>query len=126
MKRTVLASQPARSLVNLAPGRRERILGVATLAMAAAATYGLVGPWWPALLLFFVPDLAAMPMLVDARLGVASYNAAHRWIGPLILVGMGSAAALEGVTSVLVAGLLWLGHVGFDRALGYGLKEVRR
>lgn len=45
------------------------------------------------------------------------YNLAHSYAGPLIL---GVAAAATGTT--LAWALTWTAHIGFDRALGYGLK----
>ena len=50
-------------------------------------------------------------------MGAAAYNAAHSTIGPLALRGCGTVAA-----SALPFALIWAAHIGFDRALGYGLK----
>jgi hypothetical protein len=56
--------------------------------------------------------------LAGSRTGAISYNAAHSLLGP---VSLGIAAALA-LPSALPYALIWSAHVGFDRALGYGLK----
>lgn len=95
-----------------------RAEGVALLA-AATALYAVVGGnWWHFALLFLAPDLAMLGYLRGARIGAALYNAAHSTLGPLALAGLGVAAVPE----ALPPALIWLAHIGFDRALGYGLK----
>ena len=56
---------------------------------------------------------------VNARLGAALYNLGHTTVVPLaiILAGWSLGAGLA-----ISLGLLWLGHIGFDRLMGYGLK----
>ncbi|MGV8853702.1 MAG: DUF4260 domain-containing protein [Devosia sp.] len=76
--------------------------------------------WWSAILLFFAPDLSFAAYGLGPRFGAAAYNLVHIYgLGLCVLAG-GLALSLP-----LVAGLgaLWLGHAGFDRALGYGLKS---
>jgi Domain of unknown function (DUF4260) len=53
------------------------------------------------------------------RIGAVAYNAAHATLAPLALAAAG--AALTRPLAFSVA-LIWLAHIGFDRALGYGLK----
>ncbi|MEZ5886225.1 MAG: DUF4260 family protein [Paracoccaceae bacterium] len=49
------------------------------------------------------------------------YNGAHLYAGGLILGGAGHAFGLP--VTITDLGLIWIAHVGFDRMLGYGLKE---
>jgi hypothetical protein len=42
----------------------------------------------------------------------------HSYIGPLAL----AALSLLGLPSLLPLALIWICHIGADRALGYGLK----
>jgi hypothetical protein len=51
--------------------------------------------------------------------GAVVYNAAHSHIVPLVMItaGFGFAPPL-----LLSVAMIWLAHIGFDRALGYGLK----
>jgi hypothetical protein len=67
--------------------------------------------------LFLAPDLGFLGYLAGPRVGAASYNALHTYVGPLLL---GGALLLTG-SSVAVP-LIWTAHIGFDRLLGYGLK----
>ena len=78
-------------------------------------------PWSLYGLLFFAPDLSMLAYLAGPRLGAFVYNALHATIGPLMLVLVGLALAEPICGSI---SLIWLAHIGLDRALGYGLKYV--
>ena len=67
--------------------------------------------------LFLVPDISLAGYMAGPRVGAAVYNVAHSYAGPLVLT---IALLASGMT--LIAALIWGAHVGFDRALGYGLK----
>ena len=77
------------------------------------------GSWWVYALLFLAPDLSFAGYLAGPRAGAIIYNAAHSYMAPMTLMVTGFA-----VTSPLVLSIamIWLAHIGFDRALGYGLK----
>jgi hypothetical protein len=53
------------------------------------------------------------------RPGAAAYNLGHTWLLPGILAAVG---ILGGTPLVIDLALIWLGHIGADRLLGYGLK----
>ena len=76
-------------------------------------------PWQAYALLFFVPDLSMLGYLAGPRIGATLYNAAHITIGPLLLALVGLALAEPAIGPV---SLIWLAHIGLDRALGYGIK----
>jgi hypothetical protein len=91
-----------------------------TLFAGMTLLYGLWGgPWWLYFTLFLTPDLSFLAYLAGPRLGAIGYNAAHSYIVPLALMtaGFGFVPPL-----VLSVAMIWLAHIGFDRALGYGLK----
>ncbi|MCA1545866.1 DUF4260 domain-containing protein [Bradyrhizobium sp. BRP19] len=77
------------------------------------------GSWLVFALLFFVPDLSFLAYLSDARFGAMVYNAAHSYLVPVALLTLGFALASPLTLSIA---LIWLAHIGIDRALGYGLK----
>ena len=54
-----------------------------------------------------------------ARAGAIAYNLAHTHALALAFTLAGS---LGGVPAAAAGGLIWIAHIGFDRALGYGLK----
>lgn len=88
------------------------------MLLAAAYLYGESGGSWVLFAaLFFVPDVSFAGYLAGARAGAVSYNLAHSYVGPLI-------AAVSALATGAAPGwaLIWAAHVGFDRALGYGLK----
>jgi hypothetical protein len=92
----------------------------AMLAFAAIAAYAHQGGAWPLFaVLFLAPDLSFLGYLAGTRIGALAYNAMHSTIGPIVLGAFG--AALGHPIAILIA-LIWAAHVGFDRALGYGLK----
>jgi Domain of unknown function (DUF4260) len=77
------------------------------------------GSWWVFAILFLAPDLSFLAYLSNARTGAIVYNTAHSYMVPVALLTLGFAAA-EPLT--LSIAMIWLAHIGFDRALGYGLK----
>lgn len=97
-----------------------RLEGMVVL-VAAVAAYAQLGAGWGAFaMLFLVPDLSFLGYLGGARVGAAVYNIAHSYIGPVALLATGALATDMPVA--LAAGLIWCAHIGFDRALGFGLK----
>ena len=103
----------------VAPGW-QRLEGLALLAVAAFAYARLGQGWGLFALLFLSPDLSFAGYLAGPRIGALAYNLAHSLIGPLSLAGAGLVA--DQSPAVALA-LIWLSHIGFDRALGYGLKS---
>ncbi|HLH50835.1 MAG TPA: DUF4260 domain-containing protein [Roseiarcus sp.] len=92
----------------------------AALAIGAAFFYWrLGGSWLLFVVLFLAPDLSFLAYLRSPRVGAIGYNALHSTIGPLALLAIG--AGTDRSLCEWVA-LIWLAHIGFDRAVGYGLK----
>jgi len=56
---------------------------------------------------------------VNVRLGAITCNVVHTNVGPLLLAAY--AFGLFHQTSLNIS-VIWIGHVGLDRMLGYGLK----
>jgi hypothetical protein len=93
--------------------------GVA-VAVAALVIYFWAGhPWWLLLVLALAPDLAMAAYAAGPRIGAAAYDVVHTYALPVALGAVG--VVVESDTMVAVA-LIWLTHIGVDRALGYGLK----
>jgi hypothetical protein len=92
----------------------------AALAIGAAFFYWRFGGSWLIFaVLFLAPDLSFLAYLISPRVGAIVYNALHSTIGPFALVAF---AASEDWSATEKIALIWLAHVGLDRALGYGLK----
>jgi hypothetical protein len=77
------------------------------------------GSWWIYAILFLVPDLSFAAYLAGPRFGAIVYNTAHSYMAPMSLMTTGF--ALDSPLTLSIA-LIWLAHIGIDRALGYGLK----
>jgi hypothetical protein len=76
-------------------------------------------PWWLFLILALAPDLSMVGYVAGPNVGAAAYDTAHTTLIPIALGVAGVLA--ESDTAVQIA-LIWLAHIGADRALGYGLK----
>jgi hypothetical protein len=103
-----------------------RIEGFALFA-AALLLYAHSGASWRTFLaLILVPDLSFVFYLFGPRAGAIAYNAAHSTIGAFALaLGSQSGLSIAGLgdaSTLLPIALVWFAHIGFDRALGYGLK----
>jgi hypothetical protein len=81
------------------------------------------GSWLLFALLFLTPDVSMIGYGINARVGAITYNASHTYIGPLALGGY---YLLTGKHLPLLLALGWIGHIGFDRMLGFGLKYPSR
>ena len=96
-----------------------RIEGLCVL-MASVLAYAKFGGSWGVFALFFLaPDVSFLGYLAGPRVGAAAYNVAHSLVGALVLMAAGF---LLSVPVAVTASLIWVAHLGFDRALGYGLK----
>jgi uncharacterized protein DUF4260 len=91
----------------------------AALLLAAIAVYARCGSSWGLFAaLFLAPDLSLLFYVFGTRAGAVAYNAAHSTLAPLSLAFAGIAMAQPSLPIVAI----WLAHIGFDRALSYGLK----
>jgi hypothetical protein len=82
--------------------------------------YHLTGVSWTLFLVLFLwPDLGMLGYLANVKLGATLYNLVHTEALPVVLAGVSFAQHEQGA---LAFSLIWLAHIGFDRALGYGLK----
>jgi hypothetical protein len=91
-----------------------------TLFVGAVVGFAMTAqPWWLFAALILVPDLSMAGYLAGNRIGAAAYNAVHVTTGPIVLTVIG---LISGDLHVLGVAMIWLAHVGIDRALGYGLK----
>ena len=93
----------------------------AAVAIVALVLYGRSEAGWGLFAaLILLPDLAFLGYLAGARVGAIAYNITHSLIGPGLLVL--AALLLPAVAGALPIALIWIAHIGIDRALGYGLK----
>lgn len=99
-----------------------RAEGLSLLAVAAALYGHIGGDWRMFALLFLIPDVSFAGYLAGPRIGALSYNVMHAMVAPLLLGAVGMALGSQMAMSVC---LIWLAHIGFDRALSYGLKHAK-
>jgi hypothetical protein len=75
--------------------------------------------WWIYPALLFAPDIFMLGYLVNSKAGALFYNLGHSYFAPgLLLLCAWQARSKIGIA----IGVIWLGHIGLDRLLGYGLK----
>jgi len=96
-----------------------RLEGLTLLAGMTLSYAVWGGSWWLYAILFLAPDLSFAGYLAGPRIGAIVYNTAHSTLAPVVLMASGFALASPLALSIT---MIWLAHIGFDRALGYGLK----
>jgi hypothetical protein len=96
-----------------------RLEGAAALAVAVFAYAQADYSWTLFTLLFLAPDIAMLGYLANTRVGAATYNTFHTTLAPACALALGW---FVGIPWLLSIGLIWIAHIGFDRAIGYGLK----
>jgi hypothetical protein len=77
------------------------------------------GSWWVFVLLLLLPDISLAAYLAGPGTGAIVYNAAHTTVLPAALAALGLALSQHLMVSLAI---IWLAHIGMDRAVGYGLK----
>jgi hypothetical protein len=92
--------------------------GVAFLAATVLYFHG-DDPWWLFLVLVLAPDLAMVGYVAGARAGAVGYDTVHTYALP---VALAAAGVIWEVDTLVAVGLIWIAHIGADRAIGYGLK----
>lgn len=108
-----------RSFLLARPAAMLRLEG-ATMLAASTVLYWTNGEsWWLFALLLLAPDASMVGYLAGPRAGTAAYNAFHFYSLPAAL---GIFGVLVGAPLAVAGALVWLAHIGMDRALGYGLK----
>ena len=104
-----------------------RAEGFALFLSAVLAFHFMGGNWWMFAALILVPDLSFFAYFISPRMGAIAYNTMHSTIGPLLLAIFGWTMDPNDNMHILrdlcgFTALIWLAHIGFDRAVGYGLK----
>jgi hypothetical protein len=82
-------------------------------------SYAQTGSSWVLFaVLFLAPDLSFLAYYGGAAAGTFVYNSFHTYVVPLALL----TAGLVFYPEIIPYTFIWIAHLGFDRALGYGLK----
>ncbi|MGH3070879.1 MAG: DUF4260 domain-containing protein [Gaiellaceae bacterium] len=93
--------------------------GAVVFVAATVLYFNADEPWWLYLALALAPDISMVGYVAGARIGAATYDAAHTYAVP---VGLAAVGVLAGWDGVIAVALVWIAHIGVDRAFGYGLK----
>ena len=96
-----------------------RLEGAVVFAAATVLYFHEDNAWWLYLVLALAPDLAMIGYAAGTRVGALAYNTVHTYALP---VALAAAGVLAGADSLVAVCLIWIAHIGADRALGYGLK----
>lgn len=95
------------------------IEGIATLLTASIVYHTAGYSWTWFAILFLLPDISMIGYAFNRNLGSTIYNLGHTHSSVGLLAAIGYFLATP---TLYAAALIWLAHIGFDRALGYGLK----
>lgn len=121
---TTTSSLPLTS--DVAPARTSsvvlllRLEGLAAAVVSAWLYAGTGASWWLFAALWLAPDLSMLGYLVSPCRGARLYNAFHTYLLPALLAL--ASLMLHTRSLLLPIALIWMNHIGLDRALGYGLK----
>ena len=96
-----------------------RLEGAGILAAAIALFAEVGAPWWIFPAAFLAPDLGLVGYAAGNRIGAWTYNIAHFLPFALAVAMAGHFADSD---PIMVAGLVWAGHIGADRIVDYGFK----
>jgi hypothetical protein len=111
-----LPSLPATQNIN--PVHRWlRLEGLAAFIVALLVYAHLHASWWMFAILFLVPDISMVGYLLGPRIGALAYNLFHTYTVPAAL-----AIVMHFSKHSFSLPAIWVAHIGFDRAMGYGLK----
>jgi len=99
-----------------------RLEGLAIFLFALMAYQFLGFAWGFFILIFLLPDLSLIAYFHSPNVGAIAYNITHSYILPLMLFAYGFFVSSSDADKVAI---VWLAHIGFDRALGFGLKYPR-
>ena len=96
-----------------------RLEGLALFASMVLVYALWGGSWWVFVLLLLLPDISLAAYLAGPGTGAIVYNAAHSTVLPAALAALGLTVGPPMMVSLAI---IWLAHIGMDRAVGYGLK----
>jgi len=96
-----------------------RLEGLALLASMVLVYALWGGSWWVFVLLLLLPDISLAAYLAGPGTGAIVYSAAHTTVLAAALAALGLALSQPLMVSLAI---IWLAHIGMDRAVGYGLK----
>jgi hypothetical protein len=112
----------ARIATGAVAGTPKLLLKLEGLALAVAAVwlyYRSGASWILFVVLLLAPDLSFLGYRAGPQVGAVAYNAVHTTLLPIML---GLAGLIVSSPLAQHLALIWLAHIGIDRALGYGLK----
>jgi hypothetical protein len=101
------------------PRRWLRVEGLAALVAGAGIYLAAGGPWLLLVPFLLTVDVSMAGYLAGPRAGALVYNLAHNQATGLLVLGAG---VVSGVSPLVLAGAVLVGHTGMDRLAGYGLK----
>src|SRR5690242_16056262 len=106
--------------MNRLPIYFERAEGAVLFVAMSGLFFALHGGLLTYIIVLIAVDISIAGYLAGPKVGAIIYNLFHNIAGPLVLLGIGLLS-----TQIVFLGswaLVWLAHIGLDRALGLGLK----
>lgn len=105
--------------MNLTPTHWQRFEGLAVLIACLLLYYYQDVSWLLFAVLFLVPDVSMIGYVRGAAVGALAYNLGHTYV---LSIALGCVGLLLQHPTLIALSLIWTGHIGFDRFLGFGLK----
>lgn len=98
----------------------ERFEGAVLFVAMSGLFFALHGGVWTYILVLLAVDLSMIGYVAGPKVGAIVYNLFHNLAGPVLLLGLGLLSSHLLFLSSWA--LIWIAHIGADRALGLGLK----
>ncbi len=96
-----------------------KLESAALLLACYFATLALGHAWWVFFALLLLPDISMLGYALNNKWGAALYNLFHHQGAAILVIGIGWYTQQQ---TVLLVGIVLLGHSAMDRIFGYGLK----
>jgi hypothetical protein len=96
-----------------------RLEGLVLLIATVIIFAGQHQKWWLYPVLLLLPDIFMVGYFKNSQIGALLYNVGHSYIAPALVIYSGWH---RHHAMTIAIGIIWLGHIGWDRLCGYGLK----
>ncbi len=99
----------------------QRLEGLVIFLGSLYVYHQRAGNWLAFVLIFIAIDLTMGGYLVNNKVGAYIYNIGHTYVVPAVIYVLARHFDNSNLTFL---SLVWFAHISFDRALGWGLKDV--
>ena len=101
------------------PYKMLRLEGLVVMICALIATIYVKTHWLLIIGGFFFFDISLLGYKINPKIGAICYNIGHTFSIPVVLLLI---AFILSIPILMSISFLWIGHIAYDKMLGFGLK----